>query len=148
MPAANPIVQPSCFFRRALLDRNPVLDVDLHFAMDFELWNYFLRRGAKWKVIPEILAVMNFSDSNKTSTGGVKITHEYEAIYKRYVSEAIPLTYWHRLLRYPLERVRHRHRGPLFAYLIYFPYQCAVIALLSPFYGFRRVRWMNWTEFG
>jgi glycosyltransferase involved in cell wall biosynthesis len=148
MPCINPIVQPSCFFRRALLGRTPVLDPDLHFAMDFELWNYFVRQGAKWKFIPETLSVMNFSDSNKTSTGRVKITREYEAIYKRYVNEIIPLTYWHRRLRYPLERIRHRHRGRLFAYLIYFPWQCAIIAALSPFYGFRRVRWMNWTEFG
>jgi glycosyltransferase involved in cell wall biosynthesis len=148
MPCTNPLPQPGCFFRRSLLDRDPILDVDLHFAMDFDLWNYLYQRGAKWKFIPDVLSVMNFSDTNKTSTGRVKITQEFEAIYKRYVHERIPLTYWHRLLRYPLEQVRRRNRGALFACLIYFPYQCAIIAVLSPFYGFRRVRWMNWAEFG
>ena len=148
MPCANPLPQPGCFFRRRVLDRDPILDVNLHFAMDFDLWNHLYQRGAQWKFIPNILSVMNFSDSNKTSTGGIKITREFEAVYKKYVHERIPLTYWHRLLRYPLERVRRRHRGLLFAYLIYFPYQCTIIALLSPFYGFRRVRWMNWAEFG
>jgi glycosyltransferase involved in cell wall biosynthesis len=148
MPCTNPLPQPGCFFRRSLLNRNPVLDTDLHFAMDFDLWNYFFQQGAKWKFIPDVLSQMNFCDSNKTSTGRVKITREFEIIYKRYVHERIPLTYWHRLLRYPLERVRRRHRGLLFAWLVYFPYQCAIIALLSPFYGFQRVRWMNWAEFG
>jgi len=148
MPCTNPLPQPGCFFRRALLDRDPILDVSLHYAMDFDLWNYLHQRGAKWKFIPNVLSTMNFSDGNKTSTGRIKITREFEAIYNRYVHERIPLTYWHRLLRYPLERVRRRHRGLLFAYLVYYPYQCAMIALLSPFYGFRRVRWMNWAEFG
>jgi glycosyltransferase involved in cell wall biosynthesis len=148
MPCVNPIPQPGCFFRRRLLDSDPILDVNLHFAMDFDLWNYLYQRGAKWKFIPDVLSVMYFSDTNKTSTGRIKITQEFETIYKRYVHERIPLTYWHRLLRYPLERVRRRNRNALFAYLVYFPYQCAIIAVLSPFYGFRRVRWMNWAEFG
>jgi len=147
MPCANPLPQPGCFYSRALLDRSPVLDEDLHYAMDFELWNYFHRRGAKWKFIPDILCTMYFSGENKTSTGREKITQEFEAIYKKYVHERIPLTFWHRHLRYPMERVRRRNRSFLFACL-YFPYQCAIIALLSPFYGFQRVRWMNWAEFG
>jgi|ERR1035437_9954700 hypothetical protein len=76
--------------------------------------------------------------------GAHQITQEFEAVYRRYVHESIPLTYSHRLPRYPLERVRHRHHGVLFAHLIYFNYQCAIIALLSPFYASRRAQWMNW----
>jgi len=148
MPCTNPLPQPGCFFRKTLLDRDRFFDVNLHFLMDFDFWNYLYQRGAKWKFIPDVLSVMYFSGSNKTSTGRDKVTREWEDVYKRYVHERIPLTFWHRLLRYPLERVRRRHRGKLFAYLIYFPYQCAIIALLSPFYGFRRVRWLNWAEWG
>ena len=149
MPCTNPLPQPGCFYRRSLLDdRQPVLDENLHYAMDFDLWNHFRQRGVRWKFIPDVLSLMYFDDQNKTSTGAVKITQEFEAIYKKYVRERIPLTFWHRRLRYPLERVRRKHRGRLFAWLVYFPYQCAIIALLSPFYGFRRVRWMNWAEFG
>jgi glycosyltransferase involved in cell wall biosynthesis len=148
MPCLNPFVQPSCFFRRALLDREPILDEDLHFTMDFDLWTYLYQGGAKWKFIPDVLSVMYFSGQNKTATGKVKITYEFEAIYRKYIKERIPLTYWHRLLRFPVERVRCRHRGLLFGFLVYYPYQCAIIALLSPFYGFRRVRRMNWLEFG
>jgi len=148
IPCMNPIPQPGCFFRRTLLDRKPPLDEGLHYAMDLDLWCYFRARGAQWRFLHSVLANMYFNGENKTSTGGVKITREFEEIYRRYVREAVPLTYWHRLLRYPLERLRRRHRGLLFAWLVYFPWQCTMILLLSPFYGFKRVRWMNWAEFG
>lgn len=147
LPCMNQIPQQAIFYRRSLLDRSPPLDETLHYMMDFDLWNYFVANGARWHFIPEVLAEMRFSESNKTTAGGVRITREFETIYKRYVKEQVPLTFWHRLLRYPLERVRRRHRGPLFG-LVYYPYQCTIILLLAPFYGFRRVRWMCWTEFG
>jgi glycosyltransferase involved in cell wall biosynthesis len=149
VPINNPCAQPSCFYRKRLIDtRRTPLDESYHYAMDTELWTYFCSIGARWKMIDDVLCRAVQSADNKTSTGGEKITRELERLYQTYVHERIPLTYWHRLLRYPLERVRRRHRGALFAWFIYFPYQCAVIALLSPFYGFRRVRWMNWAEFG
>jgi glycosyltransferase involved in cell wall biosynthesis len=147
MPCTNTIPQPGCFFKKTLLARNPPLDESLHYSMDFELWIYFREQGAKWLFISDILAVAFFNENNKSSAGGVKITLEQEAVYKRYVKERIPLTFWHRRLRYPLERVRRRSRSKLFA-LIYYPYQCTIILLLSPFYGFQRVRWMNWVTFG
>jgi len=147
LPCKIEIPQQSCFYRRSLLKRSPPLDEALHYAMDFELWNYFAASGAKWHFLPSVLAEMRNSETNKTTEGGVKITREIETVYKRYVKERVPLTFWHRLLRYPLERVRRRHRGFLFG-LVYYPYQCTIILLLAPFYGFRRVRWMCWTEFG
>jgi len=147
LPCANKIPQPSCFYRRSLLKRNPPLDESLHYAMDLELWNHFVASGARWHFIPDVLSEMRFSDTNKTAAGGVKITREIETVYKRYVNERVPLTFWHRWLRYPLERVRRRHHGRLFG-LVFYPYQAAIILLLAPFYGFRRVRWMTWTDFG
>ncbi len=147
LPCMNQIPQQACFYRASLLDRRPPLDESLNYMMDFDLWNYFTKSGARWHVIPDVLAEMRFSETNKTTAGGIKITREFETIYKRYVKERVPLTFWHRMLRYPLERIRRRRRGALFG-LFYYPYQCSVILLLAPFYGFRRVRWMCWTEFG
>jgi glycosyltransferase involved in cell wall biosynthesis len=147
LPCMIQIPQQACFYRRSLLKRYPPLDESLHYAMDFELWNYFVASGARWHFVPDILAEMRNGETNKTTEGGVKITREIETVYRRYVNERVPLTFWHRLLRYPLERVRRRHRGRLFG-LVYYPYQCTIILLLAPFYGFRRVRWMCWTEFG
>jgi glycosyltransferase involved in cell wall biosynthesis len=149
LPINNPCAQPGCFFRKRLIEgRNPPLDESYDYVMDTELWTYFRFNGARWKMIDDTLSRAVQSGHNKWSTGGEKINRELERLYAAYIHERIPLTYWHRLLRYPLERARRQHRGILFAYLIYFPYQCAIIALLSPFYGFRRVRWMNWVEFG
>jgi glycosyltransferase involved in cell wall biosynthesis len=147
LPSANQIPQPACFYRRTLLVRDPPLDETLHYAMDLELWTHFVASGARWHFVPDVLSEMRFSEANKTAVGGVRITREIETIYKRYVKERVPLTFWHRLLRYPLERVRHRHRGRLFG-LVFYPYQSAIILLLAPFYGFRRVRWMTWTDLG
>jgi glycosyltransferase involved in cell wall biosynthesis len=147
LPCTNQIPQPSCFYRRSLLKRSPPLDESLHYAMDLELWTHFVASGARWHFIPDVLAEMRFSETNKTAAGGIKITREIETVYTRYVKERVPLTFWHRLLRYPLERVRRRHPGRLFG-LVYYPYQGSIILLLTPFYGFRRVRWMGWADFG
>lgn len=147
MPCCNPIPQPSCFFRRSLLRRKPPLNETLHYLMDFELWNHFISNGAKWRLISDVLSEWPLSGKNKIAAGGVKITLEFEEIYNRYTHERIPATFWHRRLRYPLERVRRRHPGLLFGFLIYYPWQCLMILILSPFYGFKRMRWMNWVEF-
>lgn len=147
LPCTNQIPQPSCFYRRSLLKRYPPLDETLHYAMDLELWTHFVASEARWHFIPHVVSEMRFSNNNKTAAGGIRITREIETVYKRYVRERVPLTFWHRLLRYPLERVRHRHPGRLFG-LVYYPYQGSIILLLAPFYGFRRVRWMGWADFG
>lgn len=146
MPCCNPIPQPSCFFRRRLLKRSPVVVEDLHYTMDYELWCYLRSQSARWALTDQVLSIMYFSGDNKTSVGREKITYEWERVYRQYACERIPLTYWHRRLRYPLERLRRRYPGRVFG-AIYYPYQCAVIATLSPFYGFSRTRWMNWVEF-
>jgi glycosyltransferase involved in cell wall biosynthesis len=148
MPCCNAIAQPSCFFRRSLLRREPPLDETFYYAMDFELWNYFCQIGARWRLISYVLSEYHFSGSNKTSTGGIKATQEFEKVYRLYTCERIPATFWHRRLRYPLERLRLRYSGPLFGFLIYYPWQCLMILILSPFYGFTRMRWMNWVQIG
>jgi len=148
MPCCNAIAQPSCFYRRSLLKREPPIDETFNYAMDFELWNYFCHSGARWLFIPDVLSEYHFSGMNKTSKGGKKATFEFERVYWRYTCERIPATFWHRLLRYPLERLRRRYPGPLFGFLIYYPWQCLMILILSPFYGFYRMRWMNWVEIG
>ncbi|MDI6743224.1 MAG: glycosyltransferase family 2 protein [Smithella sp.] len=147
MPCCNPIPQPSCFYRRALLKRRPPLNETFHYVMDFELWNYFISNGNRWRLISNVLSEYPLSGSNKITTGGVKITLEFEKVYRLYTNERIPATFWHRRLRYPLERLHRRYPNALFGFLIYYPWQCLMILILSPFYGFKRMRWMNWVEF-
>ncbi len=145
---ANLIAQPSCFYRRALLKREPPLDESLHYAMDVELWHYFVAQGARWRFIPDVLSRYEMTNYTKSGTGGVEVTYELERIYRRYVKERIPLTFWHRRLRFPVERLRRRHPGRWFGCCVYYPYQMAMILALSPFYGYKRVRNMNWVNFG
>jgi glycosyltransferase involved in cell wall biosynthesis len=147
LPVTAPFGQPSCFYRRRLIEgRQPPVDESYHYALDTELWTYFKSIGACWKLIDTPLSRALHWEQNKTSTGGVKIIWELERLYKSYMHERIPLTFWHRHLRFPLERIRHKHRGFLFSCL-YYPYQCSIIVLLSPFYGFTRCKWMNWVEY-
>jgi glycosyltransferase involved in cell wall biosynthesis len=145
MPAHNPIPQPSCFYRRRLLDRNKPVDESYKYAMDFELWNYFLSRGVCWKVIDDVLSINPISGDNKTSVGGIEATYEVERIYKTYIKEWIPLTYWHRRLRYPLEQFIKRQRGGIWLYILG-PIWVAITLLLAPFYGLERVWLLRWTR--
>ena len=144
MPIHNPIPQPSCFYRRRLLDRLKPLDESYEYSMDNELWNYFLSRGTRWQVIDEVLSINPVSGDNKTSTAGVKSTYEKERIYKTYVKEWIPLTFWHRRLRYPLERFLKNHRSRVWLYFLG-PLWVALTLILAPFYGLERVWTLRWT---
>jgi len=127
-----------------LLLRHPPLDESYHYAMDFELWSYFKVQRARWKVIDDVLCSALMSGVNKCSTGGMEITEEQIRVYRTYVHEKIPLTFWYRLMRLPLERFRLRHPGRL-AYCIARPLQIAAVLLLGPFYGFKRVRAMSFS---
>jgi len=143
IPANNSVCQPSCFYKRSLLDRVPPLDESYHYAMDFELWAYFRSRNARWLVVDDVLCQALMTGENKCSTGGAAITEEQIRVYRTYVKELIPLTFWYRFVRLPLARFRLRHPGRL-AYLIARPLEILVVLLLGPFYGFARVRNMNY----
>ncbi|MCX7594852.1 MAG: glycosyltransferase [Fischerella sp.] len=145
MPAISPIHQPSCFYRRKLLDRPKPVEESYDYTMDIELFNYFRSRGVCWKVIDKVLSIAPVSGQNKTSLAGVKATYELEQIYKKYTpQERIPLTYWHRRLRYPLERFLKLKRGGIWLYFIA-PIWVAITLFLAPFYGFKKVWALRWT---
>ena len=146
MPVVTGIAQPSCFYRRALLDRSPPLRESYHYAMDTELWNYFQALGARWAFSESVLSRMYMSEDNKTTVGGEAIAEERERIYRAYANDRIPLTFWHRLLRHPLHRSQVRARSA-FARATLHQIDRAAVAFLSPFYGRRRVGAMNWRNF-
>ena len=146
IPVNHAFSQSACFFSRKLLDRSPGLDESYHYAMDLELWAYFKSRGAAWKVIDDLLSVYQIHARNKTSRDGIKITYELEHVYKAYVKERISLSYWHRLLRYPLERFLSRHPGRIWLFCIG-PVWILLTLLLGIFYRFDRawhMRWKRW----
>jgi glycosyltransferase involved in cell wall biosynthesis len=104
LPALNKLVQPSCFFRKSLLKRSPAVRTDLHYAMDGELWCYFVFQQAKWAFSTETLSVYRITGANKAFTGRRKILAEVERIYEEYCGERIPLTFWMRRLWRPLHQ--------------------------------------------
>lgn len=142
IPANNSVCQPACFYCRRLLDRTHPIDESYHYAMDFELWAYFRSQNSRWLVVDDVLCQPLMTGENKCSTGGEAITEELIRVYRSYVKEMIPLTFWYRYLRLPLTRFRMRHPGRI-AYLLARPLQILVVVLLGPFYGFKKVRHMN-----
>ena len=147
MPASSPIHQPSCFYRRKLLlERPQPLIESLQYTMDIELFNYFRSRTAQFQIIEEVLSIATVDGENKTSQAGVEATYELEKIYQMYAREWIPLTYWHRKLRYPLERFLKRHRGGIWLYLVGSVW-FSIALVLAPFYGLKKVWVLRWTRF-
>lgn len=143
IPCCNPIAQPSCFFRRSLLDRNPPLDESYRYALDCELWAYFASRGARWRCIDEHLSIFYETGVNKTATGGKAIAKEMERLYRAYTNEWIPLVFWHRYFRNPLIVIQARHSNRALRRLVYWV-EATINWLLTPFYGYKRVRAMRW----
>lgn len=83
LPYSNPIQQPSCFYRRAIL-RDSALDEQLHFAMDRELWTYFLAQKCNWHCCEEMVSRYHVSGVNKTSVGGMQAWRDIVTIHRRY----------------------------------------------------------------
>jgi glycosyltransferase involved in cell wall biosynthesis len=146
LPINCPIAQSSCFYRRKLLNRPQPLQQSYEYAMDWELWAYFSASQAHWAVLDDILSVAVMSGDNKTSVAGVKATYELERIYTTYVQEWVPLTFWHRHFRYPIEHFLHQHRSRLWIYLLG-PAWLLLTLMLAPFYGLVRVWSLRWSTF-
>jgi glycosyltransferase involved in cell wall biosynthesis len=149
MPCDCAVPQPSCFFRRRLLSRPGPLDESLHFALDMELWCYFLNCGAMWKLIDDVLSLSVNSGNNKTCAGGERMLAEVVAVYNRYVRERVPLTFWQMLIRRRFQRARSRfsaQKWKLWRFVVR-PPEWALDRVLGCFYGLDRVRTMNWSSY-
>jgi glycosyltransferase involved in cell wall biosynthesis len=79
---ANPVAQPSAFFRRAPFDHVGELDESLHFVMDTELW---MRLGLASEVVfvDEILAKFRYYPLSKSGRGGLPFAEEWYAVVCR-----------------------------------------------------------------
>jgi glycosyltransferase involved in cell wall biosynthesis len=108
-PFLAAIWQPSTFFKRHLIARGKLVREDLHFCMDRELWCYLHQRGARWKHVPHSLSVNRFTGANKSVTGKQKIIAEIDILYRGFVNDHVPLTYWLREVWLPLVRIQKRH---------------------------------------
>lgn len=136
--------QPSTFFRRALLKRPQPVDESYQYALDWELWAYLKSQGAQFRVIEEVLSICQVHGASKTDTAGPRGAAEVERVYRRYVPERVPLTFWYRHLLYPLDRWRARHPGRC-THVLVRAAKLVLRLLLAPFYGYRRAMAINWS---
>lgn len=87
----NYLVQPSCFWTRALFERTGPLDEKLDFVMD---WEWFIRASehAAFEFTPRPCSFFRMHESNKTGTGGDARRKEILDIVDRHAAD-----YWRRL---------------------------------------------------
>jgi hypothetical protein len=62
------ISQPSCFVRRAALEKIGRLNAELHYIMDWDVWTRLYRAGAKFHYLEKPLSVVRMYEGTKTSS--------------------------------------------------------------------------------
>jgi glycosyltransferase involved in cell wall biosynthesis len=93
MALRNDIEQPSTFWRAELHRRAGELDLTYCLAFDWEWWNRFRARGARFVRVPEVLSHYHFSGSNLTSRGAQRVVDEMERVTATYASPAVARAY-------------------------------------------------------
>jgi glycosyltransferase involved in cell wall biosynthesis len=102
----NYIHQPSCFFRKALLDRAGPIEEDLHYVMDWELW---IRFGAYRGVFVDAYLSCNRAYAqNKTQSGALRRWAEIRRMVRRYTDHCFPPVLWLYLVETLLQEARSR----------------------------------------
>lgn len=69
LPLVSPIVQPAAFFRRSVIEPDePLLRVELHRLLDYELWLRLRSRGVRFFHLPTVVAVDRDHPQRKVRT--------------------------------------------------------------------------------
>lgn len=69
LPLVSPIVQPAAFFRRSVIEPDePLLRVELHRFLDYELWLRLRTRGVRFVHLPAVVAVDRDHPQRKVRT--------------------------------------------------------------------------------
>ncbi|CBE67989.1 Glycosyl transferase, family 2 (modular protein) [Candidatus Methylomirabilis oxygeniifera] len=87
------ILQQAAFFRRQVFDRIDLLDENLHYGMDWDLW---IRIGKKFRVdyIPEYLGNLREYSEAKTFSGGTTRFNELVSLMRRHGNRRFPPGYF------------------------------------------------------
>jgi len=97
------ILQQSTFFRKSVFDVIPMLDENLHYGLD---WDLFIRIGKRFRVeyVPDYLGSIREHGEAKTSVGGEKRFRELVGVIRKHSSQRYPLSY----LNYAWDTYAHR----------------------------------------
>jgi glycosyltransferase involved in cell wall biosynthesis len=142
LPCINPCPQPSTFYRRTLLDRSPPLREDLHYAMDFELWNYFKSRNASFQFVSETLSTYQMTGDNKTSVGGSKILRELWQILEEYHPDGREMRVDYERSRFRIDLARRRCKWRLF-WKLTTPFYKLATRRLEHKYGAKTIEYLS-----
>jgi glycosyltransferase involved in cell wall biosynthesis len=77
------ICQPAAFMRREAFAAAGMLDPDLHFAFDYDLW-IRLSRDRRFHAMPETMAASRMHRANKSLGGRRKVFEENMAVLRRH----------------------------------------------------------------
>jgi uncharacterized protein with HEPN domain len=92
----------------------------------------------------QILSVFQTRATSKTTVAQKKRIPERIAIDTRDSRERIPLVFWHRYFRFPVECLRQRHRASKPIAFVTRCYTAAFSRFFGIFYGQDRAKAMNW----
>ena len=144
LPVTCPIPQQSCFFRRALLaNRATPLRTDLHFTMDIDLYCHFVRHGARWRFIDDVLGTFEMSGHNKSSLASARHLDELELLFREQLDRFAWLVRGYRRWYLPIESripgVRPRLRTWLWGW------DWRLKSLTALMVGCRQFKYVDWS---
>jgi glycosyltransferase involved in cell wall biosynthesis len=85
LPFFSPLVQPAAFFRRSVIEPDePLLRVDLHSFLDYELWLRLRNRGVPFVHLPAVLAVDRDHPQRKVRTTDEVFIRESTQLVEEY----------------------------------------------------------------
>lgn len=102
----NFIQQPSCFFRRSLLERVGPIDEGLHYVMDWDLWIRFAAYRGLY--VDDFWSYNRVHRENKTQSGQFRRWAEIRRMVRRYTDARWPPVVWLYFLEAILQLVRGR----------------------------------------
>ena len=88
-PYSDGIWQPSCFFRRSAVAREFLVDENLHYCMDRELWCHFVQNERNWWRSDEVLSHYRYTGANKSVVGNDAIIDELVVLFNRHAPACV-----------------------------------------------------------
>jgi glycosyltransferase involved in cell wall biosynthesis len=85
LPLVSPIVQPAAFFRRSVVEPGePLLRIELHRFLDYELWLRLHSRGVRFVHLPAVVAVDRDHPQRKVRTSDDVFARESAQLVEEY----------------------------------------------------------------